>query len=264
MRLWKHCALLFQYTDTQKNDQHPSHHHPCMYASLYASYLIHILLTWVLLFQLILFLKSSTAEPEGSLSPPFYSPHSRSLAMVTRRQVRCGVVRVIISFAAFRDALLHFNSSPIYFANPSYLWVNVYGAKCRLSPLGCFLSFPRPCLTARETESLMSGNIKLISVQEENLLFSYRELYFWKFLTIEATLHCWAEGCNYQQELWVAIEWGDSPKRGGHLDEMLIVICVPGGMSPWQYLLPSLDFVLVHMCLKDWPLAWASLFQRVV
>lgn len=103
-------------------------------------------------------------------------------------------------------------------------------------------------LTARETESLMSGNIKLISVQEENLLFSYRELYFWKFLTIEATLHCWAEGCNYQQELWVAIEWGDSPKRGGHLDEMLIVICVPGGISPWQYLLPSLDFVLVHMC----------------
>lgn len=140
------CTSFPVYRHTKEwSCQHPSHHHPCMYASLCASYLIHILLTWVLLFQLILFLKSSTAEPEGSLSPPFYSPHSRSLAMVTRRRVRCGVVRVIISFAAFRDALLHFNSSPIYFANPSYLWVNVYGAKCCLSALGCFLSFPRPC-----------------------------------------------------------------------------------------------------------------------
>lgn len=140
------CTSFPVYRYTKEGScQHPSHHHPCMYASLYASYLIRILLIWVLLFQLILFLKSSTAEPEGSPSPPFYSPHSCSLAMETRRWVRCGVVRVIISFAAFRDALLHFNSSPVYFANPSYLWVNVCGAKCCLSALDCFLSFPRPC-----------------------------------------------------------------------------------------------------------------------
>lgn len=45
----------------------------------------------------------------------------------------------------------------------------------------------------------------------------------------------------------MAVEGGDLPKRGGNLDEMLIVISIPGGMSPCQYLLPSLDFVLVHM-----------------
>lgn len=33
-------------------------------------------------------------------------------------------------------------------------------------------------LTAGETESLTSGNIKVISVQKENLLFTSRELYF--------------------------------------------------------------------------------------
>lgn len=77
----------------------------CILSYIYIAYMIALL-------QLILFLKSSIAELEGS-PPPFYSPHPRSLVTA--------VVRAIISFAAFGDALLHFNSLPVYFANPLYL-----------------------------------------------------------------------------------------------------------------------------------------------
>lgn len=133
---------VYRNAQKKRSCQHHHYFHPSMYASMLISYISHMVaFIWFNILLKVLHCGAGGVSFATILPPLLTLVPSPPL---WRRGEGFSLVRLKWkSPAAFRGARLHSISSPVYFAGPSYLWVNVH-VKCSLSALGCFLVFAWP------------------------------------------------------------------------------------------------------------------------